>query len=255
MNERQQQDPIRGTGMETHPLAKETLAENLRSVKARVEKAASVSGRDPSAITIVGAAKTVPVETLHAAFALGVDHFGENYVQEAKRKKDELVQLGANPTWHMIGHLQTNKVKDAVALFDVIETVDSVRLAETIAKRAVKKPIPIMLEVNVAQEPSKSGFAPQEVTSAYRTLKSLPELSVIGLMTIAPEVSDPEEVRPVFQHLRKLRDELGLRELSMGMTGDFEVAIQEGATIVRIGRALFGPRPQTGGKLDKTIGL
>lgn len=240
----QPQSPTQETDMEAQSIVKKTLAENLRKVKSRIEQAALISGRDSSAITIVGAAKTVPVEILQTAFTLGVSHFGENYVQEAKRKRDVLVQLGANPTWHMIGHLQTNKAKDAAALFDIIETVDSVRLAEAIARRAVKQPMPIMLEVNVAQEPSKSGFTPQEVAGAYRTLKGLPELSIVGLMTIAPEVADPKEVRPVFKSLRELRDELGLRELSMGMTGDFGVAIQEGATMVRIGRALFGSRPQ-----------
>lgn len=244
MKEQQLQGPIQEADMEAQSLVKRTLEENLRKVKARVGQAALVSGRDPSAITIVGAAKTVAVETLHAAFTLGVSHFGENYVQEAERKKRVLIRLGANPTWHMIGHLQTNKVKIAVALFDVIETVDSVRLAEEIARRTIKKPKPIMLEVNIAQEPSKSGFAPQEVAGAYRTLKDLPELSIVGLMTIAPDVANPEEVRPVFRQLRELRDELGLKELSMGMTNDFEVAIQEGATSVRIGRALFGSRQQ-----------
>lgn len=243
MREQQPKDLTQGAGMEPHFLTKEMLVENLQSVKARIEQAALSVGRSPSEITVVGAAKTVPIETLNAAITLGIDHLGENYVQEAARKKQELARLGTNPTWHMIGHLQTNKAKDAVALFDVIETVDSVRLAEAIARRAVK-PIPIMLEINVGQEASKFGFAPQEVAAAYNQLKGLPELSVIGLMTIAPEVANPEEVRPIFRQLRQLRDELALKELSMGMTNDFEVAIQEGATSVRIGRALFGPRPQ-----------
>lgn len=233
---------LQAVGLETPVLTKEALSENLQSIKARIENAALISGRDSSAITIVGAVKTVPIETLNTAFTLGIGHFGENYIQEAKRKKQALTQFGANPTWHMIGHLQSNKVKDAVALFDVIETVDSVRLAEAIARRTVKQPMPIMLEVNVAQESSKSGFAPQEVADAYKKLIKIPELSIVGLMTIAPEVSNPEELRPVFRSLRQLRDELGLRELSMGMTNDFEIAIQEGATSIRIGRALFGPR-------------
>lgn len=142
----------------------------------------------------------------------------------------------------MIGHLQTNKVKDIFGLFDVIETVDSLHLGEAIAHRAVNQPMSIMLEVNVAQEPTKFGFTTKEVASAYRNLQRLPELSIIGLMTIAPEVSNPEEVRPIFHSLKQLGNDLGLCELSMGMTNDFEVAIQEGATIVRIGRALFGPR-------------
>ncbi|MBI2036118.1 YggS family pyridoxal phosphate-dependent enzyme [Candidatus Microgenomates bacterium] len=219
-----------------------TLAENIRSIKARIEQAAASCGRNSSAITIVGATKTVPVETIHAAFLSGINHFGENYVQEAKSKKDLLAKLEVKPTWHMIGHLQTNKVKNAVELFDAIETVNSVRLAETIAGKAIKKPMPIMLQVNITGETGKFGFAPKEVVNAYKTLKALPELSITGLMTIAPVLANQEEVRPFFRRLRQLRDSLGLHELSMGMTGDFEVAIQEGATIVRIGRALFGQR-------------
>ncbi|MCL5798242.1 MAG: YggS family pyridoxal phosphate-dependent enzyme [Patescibacteria group bacterium] len=217
----------------------------MQGIKARIEQAARSVGRNSSEITIVGAAKTVPIETLNTAIALGITHLGENYVQEATRKKLALVQLGANPTWHMIGHLQTNKAKDAVSIFNVIETVDSVRLGEAIAHRAVRKSIPVMLEVNIGQEVTKSGFAPQNLAEAYRTLRDLPELSIVGLMTIAPEVTNSEEVRPVFRQLRQLKDELGLRELSMGMTNDFEIAIQEGATLVRIGRALFGARPQS----------
>lgn len=229
--------------METHPSIKDTLIKNLRGIKGRMEKAALVSERDPASITLVGAVKTVPIEMLNVAYSLGINHFGENYVQEARSKKDELAQLGVIPTWRMIGHLQRNKVGDALALFDIIETVDSISLAETIARKT-KKQMPIMLEVNMAGESSKSGFTQQGVVTAYETLKKIPELSIIGLMTIAPEVSDPEEVRPVFRQLRQLRDSLGLRELSMGMTDDFEVAIQEGATSIRIGRALFGFRPQ-----------
>ncbi len=245
MKEQRSHGATQSAGMEGQSLTKEILAEHLQSVKARIEQAALTVGRSPSEITIVGAAKTVPIETLNTAFTLGIDHLGENYVQDAARKKQALAQLGANPTWHMIGHLQTNKAKDAVVLFDVIETVDSIHLAEALARRAVKQPIPIMLEVNVAQEPSKFGFAPQKVADVYRKLRHLTELDIVGLMTIAPEVSNPEEVRPVFHQLRQLRDELGLKELSMGMTNDFEVAIHEGATSVRIGRALFGPRPST----------
>lgn len=225
-------------------ITEKILAENLQSVKARIEQAALSCRRNPSAITIVGAVKTVPVETIRAAFALGIGNFGENYVQEAKSKKDILAKLGVNPTWHMIGHLQKNKVGEAVELFDVIETVDSVILAETIARKVTKQPMPIMLQVNITGETSKFGFVPKEVINVYKTLKNLPELSIVGLMTIAPVVSNPQEARPFFRHLRQLRDELGLPELSMGMTDDFEVAIQEGATIVRIGRALFGEREQ-----------
>lgn len=221
-----------------------TLEENLQSIKARIEQAALACHRDPSTITIVGATKTVSVETLRAAATFGIGTFGENYVQEAKNKKGILAKLEVNPAWHMIGHLQKNKVVEAIELFDVIETVDSVPLAEAIARKVAKQPMPIMLQVNITGETSKFGFVPKEVINVYKTLKNLPQLSITGLMTIAPVVSNPQEARPFFRHLRQLRDELGLTELSMGMTDDFEVAIQEGATIVRIGRALFGQREQ-----------
>lgn len=223
-------------------LIKETITENLRRVQERIDRAARLSGRDPSAITIIGATKTVLVEILRVSLEVGITQFGENYVQEAKRKRAELEQTGLRPKWHLIGHLQTNKVTDALSAFDVIQTVDSIRLAEAIARRAEKQ-IPVMLEVNMGEEPTKYGFKPSDVASACRDLQRLPELSITGLMTIAPEVDDPEKVRPLFQSLRLLRDDLGLQELSMGVTGDFEVAIEEGATMVRIGRALFGARP------------
>jgi pyridoxal phosphate enzyme (YggS family) len=144
-------------------------------------------------------------------------------------------------TWHMVGHLQTNKAKLAVGLFDMIQSIDSVKLAEAISRHA-KRNIPILIQVNVAEEASKSGFSLDKVSSAVKEIARLPRLEIKGLMTIAPLTSDPEEVRPVFKQLRLLRDSLGLEHLSMGMTDDFEVAIEEGATIVRIGRAIFGER-------------
>ncbi len=222
--------------------AKEILVENLENVRQRIDQAALISGRDPSAITLIGASKTVSVEWMSILFQAGLTNFGENYVQEARGKRVSLDELGVHPMLHLIGHLQRNKAKDALTTFDIIQTVDSIRLAEEIAKRATE-PIPIMLEVNIGGEPSKSGFAPEEVVDAYRRIRIFPELSIVGLMTIAPELDDPEDMRPFFRRLRMLGDELGLPNLSMGMTKDFEVAIQEGATMVRIGRALFGPRP------------
>lgn len=221
--------------------AKEILADNLKRVNECIDQAALISGRDSSGVTLIGASKTVSVERMNILFQAGVTNFGENYVQEAKQKRVSLDEVGAHPMWHMIGHLQRNKVKDALTIFDTIQTVDSVRLGEAIARR-VSKPLPIMLEVNVAEDPSKSGFNPDEVVQAYRALKVFPELSIIGLMTIAPELDNPEDTRPFFRRLRLLGQDLGLLELSMGMTNDFEVAIQEGATMVRIGRALFGQR-------------
>ncbi len=171
----------------------------------------------------------------------GISHFGENRLQEAMPKIAEVTRLGHKPTWHMIGHLQTNKVKTAVEVFDIIQSVDSVRLAREIGLRSVGV-IPVLLEVNVGEEPSKSGFRVEQLAGAIAEIGRLPRVEVRGLMTVAPIAAHPEEARPVFQRLRRLRDEAGLQELSMGMTDDFEVAIEEGATIVRIGRAIFGER-------------
>lgn len=228
--------------MANNPSVKEMLIENLEGIRKRIDRAALVSGRNSSAIILIGASKTFSVERINILFQAGLTNFGENYVQGAKQKRVSLDEIGAHPRWHMIGHLQRNKVKEALTIFDVIQTVDSVRLAEEIARRSTK-PIPIMLEVNIGEEPSKSGFNPMGVAQAYRTLKIFPELSIVGLMTIAPELENSEDTRPFFRRLRLLGQDLGLAELSMGMTNDFEVAIEEGSTMVRIGRALFGHRP------------
>ena len=166
---------------------------------------------------------------------------GENRVQEALAKIGQLSGLEPRPTWHMVGHLQTNKARVAAGIFDIIHSVDSIRLAEALS-RCTQKTMPILLEVNLAGEASKMGFSPAEVAAALELISRLPRLEVKGLMTIAPMASDAEQVRPVFRKLRSLRDSLGLEQLSMGMTGDFEVAIEEGATMVRIGRAIFGER-------------
>ncbi len=230
--------------METHTsIIHEKISNNLIKIKRRIRQAAFISQRKLSAITIMAATKTVPTEAILSAHECGITNFGENYVQEAEKKKMALGLQTTDVEWHMIGHLQSNKVNKAVEIFDVIESVDSVSLAEAIAKKATTKPIPIMLEINISLESSKFGFYPEDLRTVYKKLKSLSELCITGLMTIAPQVSDTEKVRPFFRHLRKLNDELGLSELSMGMTNDFEIAIQEGATIIRLGRALFGPRP------------
>jgi hypothetical protein len=170
----------------------------------------------------------------------GIAHVGENRVQEAAAKI--LALRGLPVTWHLVGHLQTNKAKTALELFDIIHSVDSLHLAEVLSHRA-ERPLPVLLEVNVTGEVSKFGFSPDDVAAAAQAIPRLPHVDLRGLMTVAPFVSDPETVRPVFRELRRLRDALGLRELSMGMTDDFEVAIEEGATLVRIGRAIFGERP------------
>ena len=216
-----------------------TVAERLALVRERVARAAERAGRSPAEVTIVAVSKSFPTQAIEEAAAAGIAHVGENRVQEAAAKIPSLHHLPV--TWHMVGHLQTNKAKTALELFDIIQSVDSLRLAEALNRRA-ERAIAVLLEVSVAGEASKFGFPPQEVVQAAEAVGRLPHLDVCGLMTIAPLVSDPEEVRPVFRELRRLRDALGLAELSMGMTDDFEVAIEEGATVVRIGRAIFGER-------------
>jgi pyridoxal phosphate enzyme (YggS family) len=216
-----------------------TIAERIALVRERVARAAERAGRSPAEVTIVAVSKTFPTQAIEEAAAAGIVHIGENRVQEAAAKITSLRHLPV--TWHMLGHLQTNKAKTALELFDIIQSVDSLRLAEALSRRT-ERAIPVLLEVNVAGEASKFGLSPQDVPQTAEAVARLPHLDLRGLMTIAPWVSDPEEVRPVFREMRRLRDALGLAELSMGMTDDFEVAIEEGATIVRIGRAIFGER-------------
>ena len=218
-----------------------SVAEQLTRVRERMAAACRRAGRSPDEMTLVGVSKGVPAQRVAEAYAAGLQDMGENRVQEAADKIEALAAQGVRPRWHLVGHLQTNKAKTVTGLFAILHSVDSVRLAQALSRRA-REPLPILLEVNVAQEASKFGFTPQEVASALRSIVDLPNLDVRGLMTIAPQTDQPESVRPVFQRLRELRDELGLRELSMGMTNDFEVAIEEGATMVRVGRAIFGER-------------
>lgn len=214
---------------------------NLEIVRSRISQACRRVGRSPEEITLIAVTKTVPSPAVEAAFNLGIRDFGENRVQEAAKKIPALSQLTPLPTWHLIGHLQSNKVKAALELFDIIHSVDSLELAEAINRRAVKK-IPVLVQVNVAAEPTKSGVSLDRFASTLEAISRLPMLEVRGLMTIAPLVEDTEKVRPVFRRLRELRDSFGLEHLSMGMTDDFEVAIEEGATIIRVGRAIFGER-------------
>jgi len=213
----------------------------------RIEAAARRSGRPPEAIRLVAVSKTCPPEVVREAVEAGLTTFGESRTQEAKAK---LPQLPGNLHWHLIGHLQTNKARDAVELFDMIESVDSVRLARELNKWAERagRTLAVLLECNVSGERTKFGFKPDELALAIPELNSLARLEIRGLMTVAPFFKDPENARATFQVLRKLRDRLQeqhgipLPELSMGMTNDFEVAIEEGATLVRIGTAVFGER-------------
>ncbi len=229
------------------------LRDNLARVRERIANAATRAGRDAAAVTLVAVSKTHPVETLLAAYELGVRHFGENRVEEASTKLPAFRAAIHDPAvvFHMIGHLQSRKAEDAGALFDRVHSVDSVKLAQRLSRFA-SKPLPILLEVNVSGEESKYGFdgaRRAELFGAVEAIASLQNLQLDGLMTMAPIVDDPEQARPVFRALRELRDEIEARyshvklpQLSMGMTDDFEVAIEEGATLVRIGRAIFGER-------------
>ena len=225
------------------------LSENLRDVEKRIEEACKRSNRDPKEVTLIAVSKTKPVEMLQEVYDAGARNFGENKVQEIMDKYDHLPQ---DIHWHMIGHLQRNKVKYIVDKVQMIHSVDSLRLAETIDKEAKKKnvTVPILIEVNVAEEDSKFGLSLKEVTALAEEISKLSNVRVCGLMTVAPFVEDPEENREVFRSLKKLSVDIAAKNinnvtmsvLSMGMTNDLEVAVEEGATMVRVGTAIFGAR-------------
>jgi pyridoxal phosphate enzyme (YggS family) len=223
------------------------LAANLTSIRERMAAACARANRDPSSVTMLAVTKTQPPEVVSEAARLGLTLFGENKVQEAKSK---IPLCPGRLSWHMIGHLQSNKARDAVSMFTMIQSVDSLSLAEEINKRAEQaaKTLPILLEVNIVGEASKFGYKPEQLLLDFERLNSLPRLEIHGLMTIPPWTPLPERVRPVFRRLREVKGECEQRlgapipHLSMGMSGDFEVAIEEGATLVRIGTALFGGR-------------
>lgn len=219
-----------------------TIAERLAAVQAEIAAACERADRDPAEVRLIAVSKTQPAAAIREAVAAGHADFGENRVQEGVAKLDELADSSARI--HLIGHLQRNKARFA-GRFASVQSIDSVALAAAVSRR-LDALLPVLLEVNVAGEASKQGFAPSELEAALREIAALPQLEVEGLMTIAPLAADPEAVRPVFRALREMRDalagELGLRELSMGMSNDYAVAIAEGATIVRIGRAIFGER-------------
>ena len=215
---------------------------NVESVRERIARAAQRAGRQPGDVLLIGVSKTVEAERVRGAVAAGITALGENRVQEARAK---IAELGRPAAWHLIGQLQTNKAKEAVELFDVIHSVDRLELAHELDRRAHARDrvIEVLLQVNVGGEASKSGVAPDAVAETLEALQPLRHLKVRGLMTIPPEVERAEEARGWFQALRKLAERHALPELSMGMSGDFEVAVEEGATMVRVGTAIFGPRP------------
>jgi pyridoxal phosphate enzyme (YggS family) len=227
-----------------------TIAARLTAILGRIRTAAAAVGRSAAEIRIVAASKTFPPSAIREAVAAGVSHIGENYIQEARDKYGVL--QGIPVKWHFIGHLQTNKAKYAVRMFDLIHTVDSYRLAFEIDRcaRKIDKLQAVLIQVNLAAEDSKSGAAPDEALPLIRRAAALENIAVKGLMTLPPYFNAPEKVRPFFAALRRLRDRIdaerieniAMQELSMGMTGDFEAAVAEGATLLRIGTAIFGER-------------
>jgi pyridoxal phosphate enzyme (YggS family) len=226
-------------------VAATAIAHNIESLRVRIAAAAARAGRDAAAVRLVGASamsKGVTNEMVLAALDAGLHDFGENYVQEAQQRIAELGPRAGEATLHFIGHLQSNKAGLAASLFDTIESVDSLKLAQALSRRA-EKPLRVLLEVNVSGEESKHGLAPSDVAATVAAAGPLPNIDLVGLMTMAPEVDDAELTRPVFRTLRQLAEANGLQELSMGMTNDFEIAVEEGATMVRIGRALFAGSP------------
>lgn len=223
----------------------------LEVVRERIRRAAEASGRPASAIRLVAVSKSFPAQAILAAAAAGATDIGENYIQEAREKHELLRELPVR--WHFIGHLQTNKVRYAVRMFHLIHTVDSIRLAAEIDRcsRLLDKVQPVLVQVNISGEATKSGVPPEEALPLVQEIAALGNIRVKGLMTMPPFFNDPEGVRPFFAELRRLRDRIResavpkvrMDELSMGMTGDFEAAIAEGATLLRIGTAIFGERP------------
>ncbi len=227
-----------------------SIAENLERIRARMAAAAMRAGRAPESVDLVAVSKHVPAARIAEAMAAGQLLFGENYLQEAAGK---IGQLPSSLTWHCIGHLQSNKAKLAAELFQMVETVDRLKLGRMLAQHAAElgRVLSVLVQVNVGREPQKAGVLPEDAAALLRELALLPHLQVRGLMTMPPFFDQPEAARPYFRQLRQLSEELsgqgllgihGPVELSMGMSGDFEVAIEEGATLVRVGTALFGVR-------------
>jgi len=226
------------------------IKQRLQKVREHIEKAARDCRRDPATVQLVAVSKTMPAERVKAAIEAGATVLGENYIQEAREKFDQLAALPA--AWHFIGHLQTNKAKYAVRIFDLIHSVDSFKLARELDKQAAKvgKIQEILVQVNVSAEATKSGIAEQEALALASDIAALEHVALKGLMTMPPFFDDPQRARPYFRALRQISGRIqqaglptvSMDHLSMGMTGDFEAAIQEGATLVRIGTAIFGPR-------------
>ena len=218
---------------------------NLERVQTVIAAACRRAGRSPDGVLLVAVSKTVPAERVKAAVEAGVAALGENRVQEAR---DKIEALGHPVPWHLIGHLQTNKARDAVQFFDCIQSVDRLDLAKEIERRAAAagRTVDALVEVNLGEEPQKGGARPDDLKALLDAMAELGHLRVRGLMAIPPAAADPEATRPHFRRLRELRDATHLEHLSMGMSADYAVAVEEGATIVRVGTAIFGARaPRT----------
>ena len=232
---------------QTRPMSESGVAERLEAVRGRIARAAERAGRDAASVRLIAVTKTVSVERITEAVAAGITEVGENRVQEAQRKHG---QLPTGLRWHLVGHLQRNKAAVASQLFDTVQSVDSERIAALLARHRAGRdgPLEVLVEVELTGLPTRTGIPPESIEATVRAAASLPGLRLAGLMTIAP-FGDPEAARGCFRRLRELRDglrsrlHLDLDDLSMGMSDDFEVAVEEGATTVRIGRALFGERP------------
>lgn len=226
------------------------LEKNILSVRARIDQALAAAGRRPEELTVLAVTKYVEAPVIKELLTYGLQEIGENRLQDALRKQKALAELKNRYKWHFIGSLQTNKARQVALNFDLIHSLDRMGLAETLTKigEQMGKRIPVLIQVNVSGERTKHGIAPGELDAFYEAVRKFPGLSVAGLMTMAPYADDPETVRPVFRELRLLFERVRARyhpgpewrELSMGMSNDFEVAIEEGATIVRIGSAIFG---------------
>ncbi|NOY52457.1 MAG: YggS family pyridoxal phosphate-dependent enzyme [Deltaproteobacteria bacterium] len=226
-----------------------SIVRNLEEIQTRIFRASRKVGCNPDSVTLVAVSKTVPVSRIEEAIAAGVEVLGENRVQEARQK---IASIGKKIPWHLIGHLQTNKASLAVSLFEMVQSVDSLRVAEALEREAGKreKRLPVLVQVNISGETSKSGVAADEAPDLIEAVAGMPHLQLQGLMTIPPYSADPESGRPIYRRLRELRDRVNaegligtpMTHLSMGMSHDFEVAVEEGATMVRVGTLLFGER-------------
>jgi len=217
------------------------IHENIAELRRRIARACERSDRNPSTVKIIAVTKNFSHQAIRDAINCGLTDFGENRVQEAAAKLKQLADCRSVFKLHFIGHLQSNKVRDALEITDIIHSVDTLSLACLISEKAVRK-VPVLIQVNLAGEESKFGFAGDKLDSAVRSICRLPNLEVLGLMAIAPQVADTQELRPLFARLKMLNQSYDFRELSMGMSDDFDLAIEEGSTMVRIGRAIFGQR-------------